>query len=84
MVEAATHCVRYDSPAPQQLEHTLLDCTEPFDCDHALRGRRLVRDAYEQVVRVPKAAEGRSRTWNQRDVVGIERRLRQLRDRIAD
>jgi hypothetical protein len=64
VVETAPDRVRYDPLAPQQVEHALLDCAEPFEGDDALGGRRLVRDHYEQVAGVPKAAEGRSRAWN--------------------
>src|SRR5439155_24468035 len=84
MVETAPDRVGYNPLAPQQVEHALLDRTEPLDCNDALRGRRLVRDRYQQVAGVTKTAECRSRTWNQRDVVGIERRLRPPRTRIAD
>jgi hypothetical protein len=64
MVETAPDRVRYDPLAPQQVEHALLDCAEPLEGGDALRGRRLVRDRYQQVTRVPKAAEGGSRVWN--------------------
>jgi hypothetical protein len=84
MVETAPDRVRHHPLAPQQVEHALLDCAEPLEGDDALRGSRLVRDGYQKVARVPKAAEGRRRARNERDVVGIERRLRQPRERIAD
>ena len=64
MVETAPDRVRYDPLPPQQVEHSLLDRTEPLDCDDSLRGRRLVRDGYQQVARLPKAAERESRAWN--------------------
>jgi hypothetical protein len=64
MVETAPDRVGYDPLAPQQVEHALLDCAEPLESDDTLRGRRLVRDRYQEVARVPKAAEGRSRAWN--------------------
>jgi hypothetical protein len=64
MVETAPDRVR-DDPLPlQQLEHSVLDCTEPIEGDDALRSRRLVRNRDQQVARVPKTAERRSRTWN--------------------
>jgi hypothetical protein len=63
-VETAPDRVRHDSLAPQQLEDAPLDLTEALEGDDALRGRRLVRDHYQQVARVPKAVEGRSRAWN--------------------
>jgi hypothetical protein len=77
MVETTPDRVRHDSLAPQQVEHTLLDCAEPLERDDALCRRRLVRDRYQQVPRVPKAAEGRGRARDQRDVVRVERRLGQ-------
>jgi hypothetical protein len=56
MVETAPDRVR-DDPLPlQQLEHSVLDCTEPIEGDDALRSRRLVGDRYQQVARVPKTA----------------------------
>jgi hypothetical protein len=64
MVETAPDRVRYDPLAPQQVEHALLDFTEALDGDDALRGRRLVRNRYQQEARAAKPREGRSRAWN--------------------
>jgi hypothetical protein len=77
MVKTAPDRVWHDSLAAQQVEHTLLDCAKPLERDDAFCRRRLVRDRYQQVARVPKAAEGRGRARDQRDVVRVERRLGQ-------